>query len=543
MRLLIVDDEPLLRQGIARIVERFGLPMEEIGQAENGREGLLVLERMKPDVVITDIKMPEMDGLDFIREAKNRGHRVQFVIVSGYEEFEYAKRGIRYGVVDYLLKPVEHDELRACLVRIMDKVEESRRQSTLYTELNRLRKLNDDQSRERLLTKWIEQEADIDGGAARHDDELASLLADSQEFAVIVFEIELPRLPYRSFQAGDETLLQYAVANALSYTELPQGRRSILFQHAVYEREWICVLGERQQIDVREIARDVAQWADGFQRYFKFDVTVGIGSPVKRAADLHQSYQQAKQALRDKILRGRNRVFLPAPAGGHVESSVLSDDDERMLFRLLNDCHSHAIISWLNGRLDEIVRRENATFHHLESFCVDLHLLYRKYLLIQTRAPEWVIGEIDDWLSWLHGVDRLEDIADKLADATGTLIEHIRTLRLAPDYDILEEIKRYIDAHLHEPLSLQSIAERFYIHPNYFSRRFKEKFKESFIQYVTNRRMRKAENLLLGSDLQIQEIAELVGFSDAAYFSSVFRKSTGKTPVQYRLQHMEPRNG
>ncbi|AJY75605.1 response regulator [Paenibacillus beijingensis] len=536
MKLLIMDDEPLMRQGIIKKLEKLSLPVHSIAEAGNGLEGLRKLPEIKPDIVITDIRMPEMNGLDFIHNAKKFDEKLQFIIVSGYEEFEFAKRGIQYGVVDYLLKPVENEELESSLIRIMAKIEKDRRYSKLYDELWHLQKRTDETLREQLLTKFIQP--GCESATLEKDEKLTSMQAFCREFVVVLFEIVLPPLPYRSFLKGDEDLLRFAISNAISQMMESSSREGMLFHHAIYDNELVHVLGDCQQIDLAVMKQELNEVMAGINLYLKLDVTIGFGLPVKQISRIHQSYQHAKMALREKIIHGRNKVYLSASAAGirGNSSSIIAEEDERFLFRQLNDCNAASVAGWLNRRILAIVREEEASFNHLESFCVELHLLYRKYLLLQTKMPEWIIGEIDDMLSWLHNIENWMEIESKLSAISNTMIEHLNRLRHSSEPNIMDEVKRYIDANLHEPLSLQLIAERFFIHPNYFSRRFKERFKMSFVNYMTGERIRKAEQLLKETGLQIQEIAVIVGIPDAAYFSSVFRKATGTTPVQYRMQ-------
>lgn len=536
MKVLLIEDEPLLRQGLVRVIERMGLPIEEIGEAADGLEGLRRLAQWRPDIVVTDIRMPEMNGLDFIREAKKLDEKLQFILVSGYEEFEFAKRGIQYGVADYLLKPVGPEELRGCLIRIMAKIEQDRRHSSMGDELQQLQKKSEETSRERLLTKLIQQGGE--NAAVEQDEKLAAMNVSCREFVVVLFEVELPGLPHRSFLKGDEALLRFAISNVISQTLESSDRQGTLFRHSIYDKELVYVLGDGQSIERSAMKRELEEAMSGINRYLKVEATVGIGMPVRHIGQIHQSYQQAKQALRDRILHGRNQVYGMTPAADGMRNgcSVLAEEDERLVFRLLNDGNASALTKWLGRRIEALVQFESSSFNQLESFCIDFYLLYRKYLLLQASIPEWIIGEFDDMLSWLHGAEDWTEIAGKLAGMTNNLIEHLSRMRHSSNPDLMDEIKLYIDNNLHEPISLQTIADRFYIHPNYFSRRFKERFKSSFVSYMTDERIRKAEQLLKKTELQIQEIAVLVGFPDAAYFSSVFRKSTGTTPIQYRLK-------
>ncbi|RAU92159.1 response regulator [Paenibacillus sp. YN15] len=543
MKILIIEDEPLLRQGLIKRVKQFGLPISSIIEAGDGRQGLSKVLEEKPDIVITDIRMPEMNGLELIREVRKGKENIAFIIVSGYEEFEYAKKAVQYGVVDYLLKPVDHEELRSSLCGIAERMEHQRRQTALFDELQLLQQQNDKNARERLLTRMIQQ-----GGLRaelEQDPKLSALQAACMEFTAIVFEIDIPPLPFRSFLAGDEELLRFAISNIIRQMMSPFSHEGALFQHSIYDKEFVYVFGDSHAQRWPDAERELNNIMDGINRYLRLDMVIGTGLPVKGIEDIHHSYQQAKQALRNRIIHGRNKVycFVPAVAEGEPSSSIISGEDERFLDRKLKDCNADAIHRWLEWRIRRIVDEAGAQFRQLESFCVELHLFYRKYLLTQTSVPEWVIGDIHDLRTSLGEADNWLEVERRLASTTSNIIDHLNQLRKAKHYDVLDEVKSYIDANLHEALSLQTIADCFYIHPNYLSRRFKERFESSFISYLTGERVRKAEQLLKETEMKIQEIATIVGYPDAAYFSSVFRKATGKSPVQYRSQFPDQLTG
>lgn len=536
MKILIIEDEPLLRQGLVKRVNQFGLPISTIIEASDGQQGLSKVLEEEPDIVITDIRMPEMNGLELIREARKGKGNISFIIVSGYEEFEYAKKALQYGVVDYLLKPVDHEELRSILYGIVERMEHERHQLAIFDELRLLQQQNDKTARERLLTRMIQQ-----GGIraeVERDPKLNALKAACKEFTAIVFEIAIPPLPFRSFLAGDEELLRFAISNIIRQMMSPFSHEGTLFQHSVYDKEFVYVFGDSHAQQWPNVQRELNNILDGINRYLRLDMVIGTGLPVKNIEDIHHSYQQAKQALRNRIIHGCNKVYcsVPAEVEGGQSSSIITGEDERFLDRKLKDCNADAIHRWLERRIRRIVDEADARFKQLESFCVELHLFYRKYLLTQTSVPEWIIGDIHDLRTSLSETDNWLEIERKLAAATSNIIDHLNQFRKAKHYDVLDEVKRYIDANLHEALSLRTIADCFYIHPNYLSRRFKERFEESFISYLTGARVRKAEQLLKETEMQIQEIATIVGYPDAAYFSSVFRRLTGGTPVQYRLQ-------
>ena len=477
--------------------------------------------------------MPRLDGLGFLKEAMRTHPELQCIVVSGYGEFEYAQKAIQYGVTDYLLKPVDREELAASLRRMIDKIENRVNQSSLREQLTSLQESSEQSLREQMLSKLIEHGANDDG--AERDERLREMKTRCGQFVAVAFSLEPFKLPHLSFRADDGKLIWFAVRNIISSVLESAGREGVLFQHAMHENELVYVLGCQSVFETETLRREIEVIVGGIGRHLKLTATVGCGSPTKRFETIQQSYQQAKQALRNRIVHGNGRVYMAdseqAKAGLH---SVISRDDEALILRALSECNAAKLTPWIDERVRAIATGGQAHFAHLESFCIEFHLMLRKYLLTQTTFPEWMIGELDDTLVWLHGLERWNDMPGHLDAMVRNLIGHLSLLRHSSSYSVIDEVKLYIDQSLHEPISLQTISDKFFFHPSYFSRRFKERFGESFVNYVTAARIRKSEKLLSDPSLKIQEVAELVGYPDAAYFSSVFRKSTGMTPIQFR---------
>ena len=205
-----------------------------------------------------------------------------------------------------------------------------------------------------------------------------------------------------------------------------------------------------------------------------------------------------------------------------------------MLEIWLKEGDPEPIHRWITRRIGAIAQDPSSTFVQLEWFCIDLYLLLSKYLFEHSPDTEWVLGDRDDLTQWLRELTGWRESIEQMKRHVEAIFAYLRKSERDAGYDVMDEVKRYMHERFAEPLSLQHIAERFYIHPNYFSRRFKEKFGEGFVDYLTDIRMRKAAEWLREDRFKIHQIAELVGFENATYFGTVFRKKFGVTPSQYR---------
>lgn len=530
MNIIVIDDEPIIRQGIIHKIRFSGLPLKLVGEAGDGVAGLDLIRSERPSIVVTDIHMPAMNGLEFIRRAKELDPKLEFVILSGYDEFEYAKQAIRYGVNDYLLKPVENEDLSESLSRIVKKLEEDNHREQTYSGLKSLVETGREAVRRQSLTRWIEQ------GDSFADDEWRQLERMGDRFAAAVVLLEPFSLPHASFEAGEEKLLWFAIQNIVTERFEAKGIGGIFVRHSLREFELAYVYatsGERERSTIRSVLEEIIY---GIRRYLRLDLTIGSGFYVDSASRIQESYRDAKQWARNAILHGNNRSYFSGRTGSKAPNrqSIISLEDEAMIAEWLKTWEAGKIHHWIERRVGAIVQDPESVYVQLEWFCVDLYLLFQKNLLAHSVNAEWAIGEMDDLQQWLQQLKDWREVSEQMKRLTNNVIGRLSETDGSSGKDIMEGIRIYIEHRYGEPLSLQSISDKFYIHPNYFSKRFKERFGMSFIDYLTSVRMREAAALLHNTELKVHQIAERVGFEDAAYFGSVFRKTFGVTPKQYR---------
>ncbi|KRF42740.1 response regulator [Paenibacillus sp. Soil787] len=537
-KVLVLDDEPKQRKGIIAKINISSLPITIVGEAGDGIEGLELVLREQPDIVITDIRMPGMDGLDFIERAKELNPEIVFVIISGYSDFDFAKRAIKYGVSDYLLKPIDEAELRSNLANIILKIEETRKSRLEMEKLRQDKETNLENLRQQVLTRMVHDPKH----AALSEERIMTVSDIIEQFPyilTIVLVIEPFQLPHYSFRVGDEQLIRFAIENMMSDQMKLAGRDGVIFQHAIHQNEMVYILG----VDNLNESTAVKEWLTGVlygvNHYMRLEVTIAIGSIVDSMDKMQKSYELAKLSLRNKIIKGANQIYDYSWIQSHTSSreQIMKEKDEELLFSLLHEGNETALHRWIAQRIQNLVEFPTATYSQLEWFCVDMYLLLRKYLLEKTEDTKLVIGEMDDLQYWLQNLTSWHEAVHQIQSQVTNIIHFLAKDHLVKD--VMDEIKQYLVMNLHENISLQSIAERFFIHPTYFSKRFIDKYGQGYSDFLTQLRMEKAAEWLRGTNMKVQEIAEMVGFEGAAYFSSVFKKSHGVSPKEFRQIHRQ----
>ncbi|MDF2836521.1 MAG: hypothetical protein K0Q63_2161, partial [Paenibacillus sp.] len=242
MQTIIIDDEPIIRQGIVHKVRRTGLPVTISGEASDGLAGLELVRSLQPQLVITDIQMPGMNGLTFIREVKEILPDTEFIVVSGYDDFEYAKQAMRYGVKHYLLKPLEDEQLHESLSEIIDRLEKEGAKANVMAKLQSLAESSREQERRRELTRFIQL-----GEPAYNHEELVRLEQCSRFFSAVVLQVKPFALPHYSFEAGENDLLYYAVKNIIWERFELAGLNGMLIHHAVDLNEFVFIVGMQRE--------------------------------------------------------------------------------------------------------------------------------------------------------------------------------------------------------------------------------------------------------------------------------------------------------
>ncbi len=539
LKVLILDDETIQREGIIAKIQSFALPLIIIGEAGDGEEGLQLIRQEMPDIVITDIRMPEMNGLDFIERALEENSQISFIIVSGYSDFDYAKRAIQYGISDYILKPIDEIELHQVLNKVILKKDSAQKSMVEMNKLKQDNELNRESLRKQYLTRMIQTSGQDEFAFDDNTKIITDIQHNYRYFLAIVLELEAFKLPHYSFRPGDGHLIWFAVENIMSDQMVQASSEGFIFQHAINQNEMVYVLGVSHLNENITIKEWLANVLYGINHYLKLDVTIAIGSIVDQMGLMQQSYQLAKLSLRNKMMKGTNQIYDYSliHAQSTSKQNVIHEHDERLLFKLLSDGNEAALLIWIEQRVQLLVAAPSSTYVHLDWFCVDMYLLLRKFLIEKTKDTELLIGEMDDLQYWVQNLKSWQDAIKQISLQVSQITAFLAKKEDYQSKDLMGEIKRYLDSNLHAPISLQLIAERFFINPTYFSRRFKDHYGQSYSDYLTNLRLDKATEWLIGTNLKIQEIAELVGYEGAAYFSNVFKRERGFSPNEFRQKH------
>jgi two-component system response regulator YesN len=507
-RLLIADDEELVRRGLVALIEREAPDLTIVGTAVDGQDALEAARRARPEIVLTDIRMPGLDGLELISRLRAEQPELRCIILSGYDEFAYARRAIGLGVEEYLLKPVDPDDLLATLARARRALTAERHERDLLTAA---RQIAAEQGLRRLL--------------------------DGQPGAVEALETCLPAAVAWALLLVQE---QPAVGRR---ADLAVACRAAMAAATVIEDAYgyICALLPFPAADTGLVGDAAAALQRALHQAGR-QASVVAARPCTALPGLGATYSEALQVAEYacareggapipawEVLSGvRERwPMLPAPQRDALLAAVAAGQEEdaaRAARGFIAHVAEHLPPGALRALWLEIVV---LVIHHVQQFGVRADAV-----LESGHDPRTLLAEARD-AALLEG--RLVLLARRAAAECG------RLRRCQAPRGAIPELRDYIAAHLGDDLTITTLARRMHLNAKYLGELFKQATGESLGAYIIRMRMRKACDLLSSTDLRVYSIAEQVGYADPKHFASMFRSVIGVPPGEYREQQRSRR--
>ncbi|MDG0792108.1 response regulator [Cohnella ginsengisoli] len=529
-RLLIVDDEQIERDGLQAILRK-GFPELDIAQAKNGKIAVEMAAELQPDLILMDIKMPGMNGLEAIEIIAEAQPGVKFVMVTAYDTFDYARSAIKLGVKDYLLKPSKASEIVATVGKVLSQIEEERRSAeTSKRQEAALRKVLP------VIEADIVTQLLFDHVHEVHLDELVGLLGERAGGEPFAMSVLLPAGAEGLYAAIREKARQAGGGwvGAMYGRHIPviafrEPARSYRSQALALARDLLSVA----DAGMRGVASSGADLSDsgltgalaaaslpGSGSSF-----VGIGGVCDSLDQIRQSYQEALIASSDPTLPVKYRFYADTPALGMAREGLSAKQWERQFFDRIR------LGQWeqIEADVQELLRRS-------ESEGADLLLGQQRALELLWLASRVLLEMGVETESPLFSVQARE--YRQLRAETALLLARMRQAfethqeRVKPD--AIQQIKQYVYEHSHEDISLEAIGKRVGLSPFYISKLFKEQLGVNYIDFLTECRIDKAKKLMGDPERSLKEITFEVGYHDPNYFSKVFKKMCDVSPTEYR---------
>lgn len=529
---LLVDDEPHITRNLEKVVPWEMLGLTVAGTAKNGLEALERLETEPIDLVLCDIRMPLMDGLELVRMMREKELGCDVIMLSGYQDFSYTRSAIQYGVKDYILKPIPYDELTGVIARIM-----SARRSRLKQQEEEREKLGKifDYITEKLLYDILMDHTDVyaDHWLYAADDQLLQ-----RRYALIVLDMDVgseEAKDWRDWEDKERKLWNFAIGNVLREKLRETGLRHAMIQ--TRDGEWCVVVFCRPDEECG--TERIQRWAElllaAVRTHVKLTLYAGIYHAALAVNDLAAAFKQIQLSLMLSPNLQAVSVFSPDRSGFPPANQAMYDLSE-LLVTALKRGDSDAVerelgslTAQLRGMNEQSRGRIKPVLHY---FMLNLVRELKELGALTKEQEDRLWQKLDRRFS-------IKDLLSVIRQVTAALGERSMDKKKQSERAMMEA-RLFLERNLCRDISVDEAATFVNLSPSYFSLLFKQTFGVTFIEYVTRERMEKAKVLLAGTQTSITQIAKEVGYAERRYFTKVFMKYTGDNPSDYRSTHSKP---
>lgn len=487
-KVLLVDDEYMIVRGLQKLIPWEKLGFEIVGTAGNGQEAFEFVKRQKVDIVITDVTMPILSGIDFLKQAQEAAIFFRFIVLSGYQEFEYVKESLQMGAENYLIKPINKEELIETLKKCIKEFEEEK-----------LRIQGEKYLFAHLLKRWVHDDIDYM--------DLKKMLA--------AFDISTEMKRYQVL------IFTYKKKLHDQVHQLLHTNKDLYFFHHYEEDQWVVIyFGGRWGLESLMKSIQVL--------YCQNKVTFGIGEEVKKMADVSLSYEHAKSSLYLSSFYERQQQFMDT-----ATANVLNENVPNISFTAFKKALGIRNIETIQTEIKQIFAEL------MESAASPAYTRYIIFLVFMDIYREL---EVQDEFIYEEMVEKINKACSfkELQMIIKDLLDNLKYKKFRREYSMnVQNVLKIIQEEYHEDLTLKAIAERLHLNVMYVGQIFKKETNKSFSQYLNHYRIKLAQNLLLNSELNINEISEKIGYMSPGYFYKNFKKYCGISPKEFRDSYQQ----
>lgn len=524
-KVILAEDELIFRKYLVNLIDWKTYGFEICGEAKNGIEALELSEHIKPDVALIDINMPIMDGLLLSEKLKEKYKDICIILITGYNEFEYARKAIKIGIEDYIVKPFDENEMLATLIKVKGKLQKQRDENIIKGKnfsFIRESKLN-------ILLQggYIESDEII----RKHDEHLN---IDFNEWSFIVSTIEIDNI-YSKWRNVDEIIeCKYSVCNIVEdFIKVKEGFH-IVFNGP--ENRIISIIGFHDNAEIEDFINkkynDVIMF---FRKYFDFTVTIGIGISVSGFKFIRDSYLKSLDALRYQVV---------SEIGNVMKYSKIKFDSMNLGF-YPNEVNEKLIMYLRLNDFENIKQELDNIFNSLSERKLSLDYIYAIIMGLKSvclahitqmgKNIEDVLGKDFSPMQIITNRTPIEMANKLIIELFEKTVSYFSCDKITKAKVIAEFVKNYIDENYKDnKLNLEKIAKNIFLNPEYIRKVFKKELNVTVTDYITSVRMKKAKELLDAGNNKFSSLCYDVGYNDVSYFSKCFKKYYGLSPRDYK---------
>ena len=540
IKVFLVEDEMVIRRGIKNSIDWEKEGYIFCGEASDGELAYPMIIKEKPDILITDIRMPFMDGLELCKLVKKELPNIKILILSGYDEFDYAKEAIRLGVTEYLLKPISSGKLLEALNGVSESIRREKEDKDLVRKYMEEMRENTEHEKQKFFEQMIAGNlsmADALETGTKYEMNLSAGM-----YNLLLFRFTLGKENRKSGELLGEA--EYAIEKLTERLEYV-----FEFQRGVEGWAFLLMADNEEQMSerVKELSKDLEEIMKNYSTIAYFG---GIGQPVARLRELEESFREAERALAARFTMELNRI-ISVDDIRMVQNVDTLDDIEITSFGEMEKTRTMLEKFLNNGVEDEIdefvdVYINELPEENLKSVLMRQYIIMDAYIVMMSFCEkiEGIEGEMqaqsEELKNSMKTIQTVEEIKNYIRMLLKKIIGVRDTISGRRYSDIIEIAKDQIrKTYMSDEISLNTIAAEVGMSPSYFSSIFSKEMGKTFVEYLTEIRMDRAKELLMCSSMKTSEIGYEVGYKDPHYFSYIFKKTQNCTPKEFRARGKE----
>lgn len=540
IKVFLVEDEMVIRRGIKNSIDWEKEGYIFCGEASDGELAYPMIIKEKPDILITDIRMPFMDGLELCKLVKKELPNIKILILSGYDEFDYAKEAIRLGVTEYLLKPISSGKLLEALNGVSESIRREKEDKDLVRKYMEEMRENTEHEKQKFFEQMIA--GNLSMADALETGKKYEMNLSAGMYNLLLFRFTLGEENRKSGELLGEA--EYAIEKLTERLEYV-----FEFQRGVEGWAFLLMADNEEQMSerVKELSKDLEEIMKNYSTIAYFG---GIGQPVARLRELEESFREAERALAARFTMELNRIISVEDIRMAQNVDTLDDIEitsfgeiektRTMLEKFLNNGAEDEIDEFVDVYINELPEE------NLKSVLMRQYIIMDAYIVMMSFCEkiEGIEGEMqaqsEELKNSMKTSQTLEEIKNYIRMLLKKIIGVRDTISGRRYSDIIEIAKDQIrKTYMSDEISLNTIAAEVGMSPSYFSSIFSKEMGKTFVEYLTEIRMDRAKQLLMCSSMKTSEIGYEVGYKDPHYFSYIFKKTQNCTPKEFRARGKE----
>ncbi|HEY5587239.1 MAG TPA: response regulator [Ruminiclostridium sp.] len=535
LKVLLVDDEEWVRLDLRECIKWCSFDLEIAGEAQNGVEAKIAIEKLLPDIVITDIRMPLIDGIKLIEYIHEAYPQIITIIISGYSEFEYARSAITFNVFDYILKPIEEEKLKEVLKKAIEKIQTNQNNKESFLSF----KMQLNESKPYMKNKLLNELISNDNMETDNIQEILKKADfDFSYLSYVVIAVKVLNFSeiITEKYSNDCSLGEYSLLNIIEEIVCDKND-AVVFKNYYRQNELVIIKGVNDKGDgstFTELFSLASRIKDTIQEFIGFELFIGISKVFNDIRNICNSYIQAIEVIEKAGMMSYNSIACSNELEAQKDYYAYPDNKGKELMYYIENGYREKVFDLINAMFDEVGENRNYITVSIKSTILKLTISIENILNKFNLALKDILGVDFIPSKVIYDTFKIDDLKECFVMIVTNVMNYIDEKKIKGTGNIVNDILDFLNKFYYEDINVISVSGKFFINPSYLSRVFKIKTGLNFNDYITKLRMNKASELLTNKELKVEDVSIMVGYENVNYFFKKFKDHYGCTPSKFR---------